>query len=79
MAMDQRVIIMHGLSYAEIDLVMRAVKKELERPRDIIFAKTTDNSLTMKVGELIEDLSQDHEYLKNNPPEIPSRAESGDS
>ena len=77
--MDQRVIIMHGLSYAEIDLVMRAVKKELESPRDIIFAKTTDNSLTMKVGELIKDLSEDHEYLKNNPPELPSRGDSKDT
>ena len=77
--MGQRVIIMHGLSYAEIDLVMRAVKKDLENPRDIIFAKTTDNSLTMKVSDLIDDLSEDHEYLKNNPPEIPPREASGDA
>ena len=60
---------MHGLSYAEIDLVMRAAKKQLENPKDVIFAKTTDNSLKMKVEELIEDLSEDHNYLKENPPE----------
>lgn len=77
--MNQRVIIMHGLSYAEIDLVMRAAKKELENPRDVIFAKTTDNSLSMKVRDLIEDLSEDHEYLKNNPPEIPPRTETNDT
>ena len=70
---------MHGLSYAEIDLVMRAAKKELENPRDVIFAKTTDNSLSMKVRDLIEDLSEDHEYLKNNPPEIPPRTETNDT
>jgi hypothetical protein len=66
---NERVIIMHGLSNAEMDLVMRAAKRELENPRDVIFAKTTENSLKMKVGALIEDLSEDHNYLKENPPE----------
>jgi Txe/YoeB family toxin of Txe-Axe toxin-antitoxin module len=67
--MDHRVIIMHGLDNAEMDLVMRAVKKTLDKSRDTIFAKTTDNSLKMKVKDLIEDLSEDHQYLKENPPE----------
>lgn len=66
---QQRVIIMHGLSYAEIDLVMRAARKQLENPRDVIFAKTTENSLKMTVADLIEDLSEDHAYLRDNPPE----------
>jgi hypothetical protein len=45
---------------------------------DLIFAKTTDNSLEMKLADLIEDMSEDHEYLKNNPPEAAKRKE-GDS
>ncbi len=61
---------MHGFEYTEIDLIMRAVKKTLESPRDVIFAKSTENSLTMKLSDLIEDLSQDHAYLKENPPPI---------
>lgn len=60
---------MNGFDYAEIDLIMRAVKRELGKETEIIFAKTTENSIRMKVGELIEDLTEDHEYLKNNPPE----------
>ena len=68
--MSQRVIIMHGFEYAEIDLIMRAVKKQVESPRDVIFAKSTENSLKMKLADLIEDLAEDHEYLKNNPPPI---------
>ena len=48
---------------------MRAVKRELGKETEIIFAKTTENSLKMKVGALIEDLTEDHEYLKQNPPE----------
>lgn len=65
---QQRVIIMHGMSNAELDLIMRAVRKTLENPRDIIFAKTTENSVNMKVGALIKDLTEDHNYLKENPP-----------
>jgi len=60
---------MNGFDYREIDLIMRAVKRELGKETEIIFAKTTENSLKMKVGALIEDLTEDHEYLKANPPE----------
>ncbi|MFW5717750.1 MAG: hypothetical protein ACOC0E_09925 [Spirochaetota bacterium] len=36
---------------------------------DLIFARTTENSLQMKLADLIEDMSEDHDYLKKNPPE----------
>lgn len=61
---------MNGFSYEEIDLIMRAVRKQFDPPRDIIFAKTTENSIKLRVKDLIEDLTEDHEYLKNNPPEF---------
>jgi hypothetical protein len=35
---------------------------------DLIFAKTTPNSIQMRLQDLIVDMSQDHEYLKKNPP-----------
>jgi len=35
---------------------------------DLIFAMSTENSLQMKLADLIEDMSEDHEYLKKNPP-----------
>jgi hypothetical protein len=38
---------------------------------DLIFAKTTENSLQTKLADLIEDMSEDHEYLRNNPPPRP--------
>ena len=37
-------------------------------PGDLIFAKTTESSVEMKLSDLIVDMSEDHEYLKNNPP-----------
>lgn len=36
--------------------------------RDLIFAKTTENSVQMRLVDLIVDMSGDHEYLKENPP-----------
>ena len=39
--------------------------------KDLIFAKTTENSVEMKLRDLIEDMSEDHEYLKQNPPTPP--------
>lgn len=36
---------------------------------DLIFAKSTESSLQMKLADLIEDMSEDHEYLRRNPPQ----------
>jgi hypothetical protein len=35
---------------------------------DLIFAKATPNSLQMKLADIVADVSEDHEYLRNNPP-----------
>lgn len=59
---------MNGFTYDEITQIMRAVKGMFENPKDLIFAKTTENSIEMKLKDLIIDMSEDHEYLKNNPP-----------
>ena len=69
--LDHKVIIMHGFSFEEINQVMKAVKQQFEAPRDLVFAKTTNTSLTMVLKDLIEDMCEDHEYLKRNPPAIP--------
>jgi hypothetical protein len=39
--------------------------------RDLIFAKTTANSIKMRLQDLIVDMSQDHAYLQENPPGSP--------
>ncbi len=66
--LDNKVIILNGFSYEEINSIMRAIKPLFENPRDLIFAKTTEKSVEMVLKDLIVDMSQDHEYLKNNPP-----------
>ena len=66
--LENRVVILNGFTNEELDLVMRAVRSAVSSPRDLIFAKTTPTSLQMKLSDLIVDISQDHEYLRNNPP-----------
>jgi len=66
--LPQRVIIMNGFSAEEMDTILRVVKKSVSDPKDVIFAMTTKTSVEMKVRDLIEDMTEDHEYLKKNPP-----------
>ncbi len=80
--LENKVIIMNGFSNAEIARIMKSVKSLFDNPRDLIFAKTTETSLQMKLADLIEDMSEDHEYLKKNPPNTAKRrseAEPGSS
>jgi len=42
--------------------------------RELVFAKTTPNSVNMVLKDLIVDMSQDHEYLMNNPPDQADRS-----
>ncbi|GAB6091381.1 DUF3783 domain-containing protein [Spirochaeta dissipatitropha] len=63
-----KVIIMHGFSHEEISKIMKLVKQQFENPRDLIFAMSTEQSLEMKLGALIEDMTEDHVYLQKNPP-----------
>ncbi len=74
--LDNKVIILNGFSYEEIDKIMRSVKSQFETPRDLIFAKTTPTSLKMTVEDLIEDISEDHDYLKKNPPNLKKNQDS---
>jgi len=67
--LENKVIIMNGFTYEELNKIINAVKKLFDNPKDLIFAKTTETSVEMKLKDLIVDMSEDHEYLKQNPPE----------
>jgi hypothetical protein len=79
--LKNRVVILNGFEDSEILEIMRQVKglcrtgAEGETPAiaasrgDLIFARTTAASLQTRLGSLIIDLSEDHDYLKKNPPQ----------
>jgi hypothetical protein len=66
--LQKKLILLNGFSNEEIGKIMHAVKGLYNPPEDLIFAKTTKNSLQMVLKDLIVDISSDHEYLKQNPP-----------
>ncbi len=65
---EQKVVIAHGFSHEEVYRLLKAVKREFEDGGDIAFAMTTEHSLTMKLGEVVKDVGEEHVYMKNNPP-----------
>lgn len=79
--LKNRVVILNGFTDQEIFAIMKAVKELCkagvsgEEPKiaaatgDLIFAKATENSRKAVLGALIVDMSGDHAYLKENPPE----------
>jgi hypothetical protein len=66
---DTKVIIMHNFEREEIYNIMRTVKAVMEGKGDVAFAVTTENSLTMKLGEVVKEVASDHAYMKANPPQ----------
>lgn len=66
--LKKKLVLLNGFSNDEIGRIMFAVKSLYNPPEDLIFAKTTQNSIQMVLKDLIVDISSDHEYLKKNPP-----------
>ncbi len=63
-----KAVILHGFSREQIFTIMRAIKREMGPEEDIAFAMTTPHSLTMQLGEVVKDVTEEHAYMKNNPP-----------
>lgn len=66
------VVLMHGFSSDQALAVMRAAKKAAAEhgldPADIAFATTTPTNVEWTVATLIEEVTGEHLYLRENPP-----------
>lgn len=67
--MDERMILIHGFSREDTMKILRAVKGSLDDPAGIAFSVTTDTNREWKVGDLIQEVREEHEYMRKNPPE----------
>lgn len=65
---NTKVVILHGFSHEEIRRVMRAVKQSIEQPELAAFAMTTEHSLQLKLGDVVEDVAAEHAYMRKHPP-----------
>ena len=64
-------LILHNFSKKEISLIMKTIKQlfpEKVRAKNLIFSITTELSKKMIVEDIIKDMSEDHLYLLQNPP-----------
>ncbi|MFA5468733.1 MAG: DUF3783 domain-containing protein [Sphaerochaetaceae bacterium] len=65
---ETKVVIMHNFTREEIYKVMQAVKMVLKDKGNLAFAMTTENSLTMKLGEVVKEVANDHAYMQVKAP-----------
>ena len=67
---DTKVILLHGCSNEEIQGILGAMKKVFghERYRDFAFCTSTPTNLEWKLKEIISDVWEEHEYMRENPP-----------
>ncbi len=66
--MDNKVILINGYTNEETLKIMRAIKAVLEDPTEVAFAMGTETNRTWVVNDLLKEVSEEHEYMKNNPP-----------
>ncbi len=70
--MDAPVVLMHGFSRELTIAIMRAAKKAAQEngldPSGIAFATTTPTNVEWKVGDLLKEVSEEHDFMKKNPP-----------
>lgn len=70
MPADERLIYLHGFSREDIFKIMTAVKAVVEDPQGIAFSMSTPTNLEWVIKDLIKEVREEHEYLRNNPPNV---------
>ena len=65
----ERFVFFHGMDDQEVLKAMRAVKSVLDDPQSIAFSMSTPTNLDWKVGDLIAEVTEEHQYMLKNPPQ----------
>lgn len=66
--MAQKALIINGFSREETFMIVDTIKKTFGKGHDIIFAMTTRHSITRPLVDILTELSEDHAFMKKNPP-----------
>ena len=69
---DHKVVFLHGFSQEEISRIMKGVRSVVADRGSVAFCMSTRNNLEWKVKDLLKDVSEEHEYMKKNPPGEPT-------
>ena len=63
-----KVVFLHGFTEDQVLRVMRGVKSIVDDPAKVAFCMSTKNNLEWKIGDLLNEVTLEHEYMKKNPP-----------
>ncbi len=63
-----KVVFMHGFNQDEMGRIIRGVKSIVTDPGMVAFCMSTENNLDWKIRELLSDVTEEHDYMKKNPP-----------
>ena len=66
---DERVVLIHGFSREETIAIMRAAKSVSADPQGIAFTTSTPSNLDWQLRDLIIEVREEHEYMRQNPPQ----------
>ena len=68
-APDERMVLIHGFSREETIAIMRAAKSVSTDPQGIAFTTSTPSNIEWKLRDVIAEVREEHEYMRNNPPQ----------
>jgi len=66
---DERMVLIHGFSREETIAIMRAAKSVASDPQGIAFTTSTPSNIEWKLRDVIAEVREEHEYMRNNPPQ----------
>lgn len=66
---DERVVLIHGFSREETIAIMRAAKSVSSDPQGIAFTTSTPSNIEWKLRDVINEVREEHEYMRKNPPQ----------
>lgn len=64
-----RVVIIQSFLKEHVFAIMRGIKSACSRPQDIIFAMVTDTASSWTLGEYLDHLKEEQQYMKTHSPE----------
>lgn len=65
-----RIVFMHGFTQDEMGRIMKGVKSVVDDLGKVAFCMSTENNVDWKIRDLIADVTEEHDYMKKNPPDI---------
>ena len=61
-------VFMHRFTQDEMGRILRGVKSIVEDPGTVAFCMSTENNLDWKIRDMLNDVTEEHDFMRKNPP-----------